>query len=327
MSSINKKSCCAVSRSAVKQDTVIMEESANLFAGEQYHEEDMVRIEGGEFLMGTNEKEGFPADGEGPIRKVKVKSFLMDRFAVTNTKFLEFVTATNYKTDAEKYGWSFVFYKLISSETAKHVKHVPTGTSWWGVVEGAYWFRPEGPDSNMNDRMNHPVVHISWNDAIAYCKWAGKRLPTEAEWEYAARGGLVQKRYPWGDELQPGGEHYCNIWQGNFPVENTILDGYLGTAPVDVFRPNGYGLYNMVGNVWEWCSDWFSPNFHINGPKDNPQGPHKGKAKSMRGGSYLCHESYCNRYRVAARTSNTPDSSTGNIGFRCVKDLSRSNGK
>jgi len=321
MSPANKKSCCAVSRSAVESTFTMLEKEVNLLPREQFYEEDMIRVEGGEFLMGTDDKDGFPADGEGPVRNVKVKSFLIDRFAVTNAKFLEFVSATNYKTDAEKYGWSFVFYKLLSNETAKRVKHIPTGTPWWGVVEGAYWFQPEGPDSNINDRMNHPVVHISWNDAIAYCNWAGRRLPTEAEWEYAARGGLSQKRYPWGDELQPNGKHYCNIWQGEFPIENTVSDGYLGTAPVDTFLPNGFGLYNVVGNVWEWCSDWFSPNFHINGQNDNPQGPSRGETKSMRGGSYLCHESYCNRYRVAARTSNTPDSSTGNIGFRCVKDL------
>ncbi|WP_121614313.1 formylglycine-generating enzyme family protein [Mesobacillus foraminis] len=321
MSPANNKSCCSVSRSAIGYPTANLEKAISQAFRSQDHQEDMVRIEGGEFLMGTEDKEGFPADGEGPIRNVKVNSFLMDRFAVSNTKFLEFVSATNYKTEAEKYGWSFVFYKLLSSDMANRVKHVPTGTPWWEVVEGANWYCPEGPDSNINDRMDHPVVHVSWNDAVAYCNWAGKRLPTEAEWEYAARGGLIQKKYPWGDELQPNGEHHCNIWQGEFPVENTVSDGYLGTAPIDTFLPNGFGLYNMVGNVWEWCSDWFSPDFQFKGQKDNPQGPSQGETKSMRGGSYLCHESYCNRYRVAARTSNTPDSSTGNIGFRCVTDL------
>lgn len=321
MSSVNEKSCCTASRSSFEVNVVVPEKIENQFACKQYHEEDMVRIEGGEFLMGTDDLEGFPADGEGPVRSVLVKSFLIDRFTVTNAKYLEFVTATNYKTEAEKFGWSFVFYKLLSSEISKQVQQVPTGTPWWGVVEGADWSHPEGPDSTITNRMNDPVVHISWNDAVAYCNWAGKRLPTEAEWEYAARGGLVQKRYPWGDELQAGEEHYCNIWQGKFPIENTLSDGYLGTSPVDAFPPNGFGLYNVSGNVWEWCLDWFSATYHINGSKDNPEGPPTGETKSMRGGSYLCHESYCNRYRVAARTSNTPDSSTGNIGFRCVKDL------
>ncbi|MBS4206897.1 formylglycine-generating enzyme family protein [Bacillus sp. FJAT-50079] len=281
----------------------------------------MVMIEGGEFLMGTNDADRNPADGEGPIRKVKVRPFLMDRYTVTNEKFSRFVDETGYKTDAEKYGWSFVFYKLLSEKMANSVSQVVQGTPWWSVVEGAYWFQPEGPDSTIQSRMDHPVVHISWNDAKAYCGWAGKRLPTEAEWEFAARGGLIQKRYPWGDELTPNEEHLCNIWQGKFPVHNTLEDGYLGTAPVHSFQPNGYGLYQMSGNVWEWCEDWFSPTFHQKEGSDNPKGPAVGETKSMRGGSYLCHDSYCNRYRVAARTSNTPDSSTGNLGFRCVKDV------
>src|SRR4051794_7707278 len=179
---------------------------------------------------------------------------------------------------------------------------------------------PEGPRSSIDRRLDHPVVHVSWRDARAYCHWAGLRLPTEAEWEYAARGGLVQKRLPWGDELEPGDEHQMNVWQGTFPSWNTREDGYLGTCPVDAFPANGHGLHNTSGNVWEWCRDWFHASFHRDGPRSDPIGPPRGEAKVIRGGSYLCHASYCNRYRVAARSSNTANSSTGNMGFRVARD-------
>ena len=315
------RSCCSVSRTEGKT----RETNASLMTMDKVKNhssiDGMVYIPGGEFLMGTDQKEGFPADGEGPVRKVKINPFYMDTYAVTNAQFAEFVNDTGYKTEAEVFGWSFVFYQLISKEVAKTVKNQVASTPWWWVVEGAYWKKPEGVDSSIDNRMDHPVIHISWNDAMKYCEWAGKRLPTEAEWEFAARGGLEQKIYPWGDELTPDGEHLCNIWQGKFPHVNTKLDGYLSTAPVSAFPPNGYGLYNIVGNVWEWCADWFSPTFHVSDTGDNPKGPPTGQTKVMRGGSYLCHHSYCNRYRVAARSSNTPDSSTGNLGFRCVKDI------
>jgi formylglycine-generating enzyme len=263
----------------------------------------MIYIPGGEFLMGSESPDAFPADGEGPVRTVRVAPFYMDACAVTYAEFSRFVEATQYVTDAERYGWSFVCKGLVSEKVARSVQHVVAQTPWWLVVEGATWKHPEGPDSTLASRADHPVVHVSWNDAIAYCKWAGKRLPTESEWEFAARGGLEQKTYPWGDSLTPGGKHHCNIWQGQFPDRNTAEDGYVGTAPAQSFPPNGYGLYNMCGNVWEWCVDGTE------------------QAKVIRGGSYLCHESYCNRYRVSARSSNTPDSSTGHMGFRCVMDI------
>lgn len=279
----------------------------------------MQHLPGGAFLMGTNSG-GFPADGEGPVREVTLSPFYIDVTSVTNRAFEKFVRATGYKTDAERYGWSFVFHLLVPPDVARKVRQKVDGLSWWWKVPGACWRHPEGRGTHIRDRMDHPVVHVSWNDANAYCQWAGKRLPREAEYEYAARGGLEQKLYPWGDELVPNGRHHCNIWQGTFPTHNTMEDGYLGTAPARSFPPNGYGLFNMAGNVWEWCADWFSPDYHLTGPRVNPQGPPSGTTRVMRGGSYLCHESYCNRYRVAARTSNTPDSSSGNIGFRCVAD-------
>ncbi len=280
----------------------------------------MALLPGGNFLMGTNDDDGFPADGEGPVRPVRVNPFYIDACAVTNTQFDRFARDAGYKTDAERFGWSFVFHMFVRAKARATAKQAAADAPWWWVVNGAYWRRPEGAGSNLKQRWDHPVTHVSWNDAAAYCDWAGKRLPTEAEWEFAARGGLSQKRYPWGDDLTPGGKHQCNIWQGAFPDTNTGDDGHKGTAPVTAYRPNGYGIYNIVGNVWEWTHDWFSPTFHISAPRDNPQGPPSGNSKTIRGGSYLCHDSYCNRYRVAARTSNTPDSSTGNLGFRCARD-------
>ena len=280
----------------------------------------LVALDGGTFLMGTDDAEGFPADGEGPVRQVRLSAFKISRYAVSNRQFGEFVNDSGYVTEGERIGWCFVFHLLVSKLAHKrgHVREVP-GLPWWRAVEGACWHRPEGKGSSIRDRMDHPVVHISWNDAQAFCRWSGTRLPTEAEWEYAARGGLVQKRYVWGDELTPGGEHFCNIWQGSFPTYNSAEDGWVGTCPVRHYAPNGFGLFNMAGNVWEWCADWWSPSFHVDGPRVDPRGPHSGSARVMRGGSYLCHHSYCNRYRVAARSSNTPDSATGNMGFRCAK--------
>jgi formylglycine-generating enzyme len=278
----------------------------------------MVLLSGGEFLMGTDDREGYPADGEGPVRKIRLDPFWIDAVTVSNARFAEFVQATGHVTEAERFGWSFVFAGLLPDDFPD--TRAAAQAPWWRQVFGTDWRHPDGPDSAIDDRMDHPVLHVSFADALAYCKWARKRLPTEAEWEYAARGGLEQQRYPWGDEITPNGEHRMNVWQGTFPEHNTGEDGHLGTAPVGAFPPNGYGLYNMTGNVWEWCSDWFHPTFHVGGARKNPRGPKTGTHRVMRGGSYLCHASYCYRYRVAARSANTPDSSTGNLGFRCVRD-------
>ncbi|MGW4508288.1 formylglycine-generating enzyme family protein [Streptomyces sp. NPDC004436] len=265
----------------------------------------LLPLPGGPFLMGTDDPDGFPADAEGPVREVSVEPFRIAATTVTNAEFATFVKATGHVTDAELAGFSFTFGAFLAPAVAD-VSPPVAAVPWWRAVDGASWRRPEGPGSHVTDRQNHPVVHVSWYDARAYCAWSGTRLPTEAEWEYAARGGLEQRRYPWGDELTPGGRRMCAIWQGEFPDLDPAAAGRAGTVPVTAHRPNGFGLHNTVGNVWEWCADPFAPG--------------EESTRAMRGGSYLCHDSYCNRYRVAARSSNTPDSSTGNIGFRVAAD-------
>jgi sulfatase modifying factor 1 len=308
-------SCCAPSRSGQAAQPVV---SAGAVRHGVSDAEGLVWLDGGEFLMGSEDPDGFPADGEGPVRRVTLRPFRIDPVAVSTARFAAFVDATSYVTEAERYGWSFVFAGLLPDDfpATRGSAQAP----WWRQVFGADWRHPEGPQSSIEDRGDHPVVHVAYTDALAYCAWAGARLPTEAEWEYAARGGLEQARFPWGDELTPDGEHRCNVWQGSFPAVNSLDDGFLGTAPVNSYEPNGFGLYNVAGNVWEWCADWFHPSLHRRGPQRDPVGPASGSSKVVRGGSYLCHASYCNRYRVAARTSNNPDSSTGNMGFRIARD-------
>jgi sulfatase modifying factor 1 len=280
-------------------------------------------IPGGEFLMGNDRDYGFAADGESPVHAVRLAPFWMDETTVTNEQFNAFVNATGYRTEAERFGWSFVFYgHLTPRQLQQSVRAVVQGSEWWCRVDHATWRHPEGPGSTIKQRWNHPAVHVSWNDAQAYCAWAGKRLPTEAEWEYAARGGLpAPNRFPWGDDLEPEGRHRMNVWQGEFPSRNTQADGFYGTCPARTYRPNGYGLYCMTGNVWEWCWDWFDAAAHGRSAPADPTGPSVGERRVMRGGSYLCHASYCNRYRVDSRSSNTPDSSATNIGFRAARDV------
>jgi formylglycine-generating enzyme required for sulfatase activity len=273
----------------------------------------LIALPGGEFWMGNDDEDAIPGDGEGPVRLVTLSPFSIDSFAVSNARFGAFVGATGYVTMAERAGASFVFAGFLPSDfpPTRAVVEAP----WWREVHGADWRHPEGPHSDIAGRMDHPVVHVSWDDAMAFCSWSGTRLPTEAEWEYAARGGLDRQPYPWGDELTPGGEHRCNTWQGVFPRQNTGDDGYLGTAPVDAYTPNGFGLFGVCGNAWEWCADWFTSG-HEGRPQVDPRGPASGTERVIRGGSYLCHESYCFRYRVSARSSNTPISTTGHMGFR-----------
>ncbi len=324
-SDVGHGSCCAPQSAAFgarrsARQAKARDETRRVARGER-HIDTLVTLRGGRFLMGTDDEVGFPDDAEGPVREVTISPFRVDKFPVTNERFQEFVRATGYVTEAEEFGWSFVFRNFVPRVllTRGMARTVP-GLEWWYAVDRATWFKPEGKGSNIRTRMDHPVVHITWRDADRYCEWAGLRLPTEAEWEYAARGGLVGKRYVWGDELTPNGKHMCNIWQGDFPTRNTAADGFQGTCPVKSFSPNEFGLYTVAGNVWEWCTDFWSVDFHTKGPIVDPAGPPTGKLRVMRGGSYLCHSSYCNRYRVAARTSNTPDSSTGNLGFRCAAD-------
>jgi formylglycine-generating enzyme required for sulfatase activity len=291
----------------------------------------LIALPGGSFLMGTEDVEAWQGDGEGPIREVHLSPFLIAECAVTNAAFAAFVAATGYVTEAERFGWSYVFHKHVAGKAKKAARGIAAPTPWWVGVEGACWKQPEGPGSHIRKRDDCPVVHVSWNDAQEYCHWAGCRLPTESEWEYAARGGLVQKKYPWGDELTPKDkrgkpEARCNIWQGKFPDFDAGTDGFTNVAPVKSFAPNGFGLYQTSGNAWEWCSDWFSPAWHQDVLRrhgaipPNPQGPETGTLKAMRGGSFLCHVSYCNRYRVAARTANTPDSAASHCGFRVARD-------
>jgi sulfatase modifying factor 1 len=280
-----------------------------------------VPLPAGEFRMGDGFGEGYADDGETPVHTVRLDPFAVDPTTVTNTEFAAFVDDTGYTTEAERYEFSAVFHLLVDAAD-DDVLGRATGAPWWVTVRGATWDHPDGPRSDLDGREDHPVVHIAYDDALAYCRWAGKRLLTEAEWEYAARAGHDGRRFVWGDELTPDDEHRCNIWQGTFPTDNTLGDGFLGTAPARSFEPNDFGLWNLAGNVWEWCADWFSPYYYKRSPEQNPTGPRYGEARVMRGGSYLCHASYCHRYRLAARSRNTPESSSGNLGFRCATDVS-----
>jgi formylglycine-generating enzyme required for sulfatase activity len=279
----------------------------------------MVRLRGGITRVGTDHPI-LLQDDEGPSRQVRLKPFSIDPFAVTNGWFREFVNATGYQSDAERFGWSAVFFTFLPDHL--HKTAGAAGAPWWRKTEGASWNYPEGPGSSIENRLDHPVVHISHHDAQAFAAWAGGRLPTEAEWEYAARGGREAATYPWGDR-EPDDTSFqpCNIWQGAFPNQNLALDGFLGTAPVGAFAPNGYGLHNMVGNTWEWCADSFRIRSLSRGARERNSTARAARERVMKGGSYLCHRSYCHRYRIAARSGAAPDTSTGHLGFRLVFDL------
>ena len=268
----------------------------------------MVEVPGGSYTMGERSELAYPGDGDDPV-EVGVEAFLLDARAVTNERFARFVEATSHRTDAELHGWSFVFGGLLPDDFPDTRGVV--GAEWWRQVHGADWRHPEGPHSDVAGRGHHPVVHVSWNDAVAYASWRGTRLPTEVEWERAARAG-TETIWTWGDDLEAGGRHHMNVWQGRFPSQDTGEDGWIGTCPVDAYEPNGWGLHNMVGNVWEWTTDRFGDRLGSSGGDQR---------LVLKGGSYLCHRSYCRRYRPSGRIGSTADSSSGNVGFRCAADL------
>lgn len=309
--------------------------------------ENMVKIEGGEFLMGAPDDKGRP--DEYPQHRVKLSSFYIDKTEVTNAQFAAFVKATGYVTTAEKApDWEemkkqlppgtpkpadslFVAASLVFVPTSEPVSLYNPG-NWWQWTNGADWRHPEGPGSSIKGKENYPVVQVSWDDANAYAKWAGKRLPTEAEWEYAARGGLKNEPYPWGKEEPYNGKPKANTWDGNFPYQNTKRDKYSTLAPVASYAGNNYGLFDMAGNVWEWCSDNYRNDYYesLNGTvEENPKGPATSydprqqglPLKVTRGGSFMCNEAYCSGYRASSRMMSSPDTSLENTGFRCVADV------
>ncbi len=295
-------SCCGPTAGSTAPPTTTRQENAAVVAAPADPPREWCEIPAGTFTMGNDGPDAVPGDGEGPTRRVTLGALRIGATTVTNAEFAAFVRATRYITDAERLGRSFVFYLQASAAQRDAAQHVVAGLPWWLPVEHASWQRPEGPGSHVRDGDGHPVVHVSWNDAQAYCAWAGTRLPSEAEWERAARGGLEGRRFAWGDELlDADGVPRCNVFRGEFP--NTPAPGWPpGAIDARSGEANGYGLFNVCGNVWEWCADLLQ---HAHRP--------------LRGGSFLCHDSYCNRYRVAARSSNTAETSTSNIGFRVLR--------
>jgi formylglycine-generating enzyme required for sulfatase activity len=291
----------------------------------------MVLLRGGTFLMGTpsrnkhrdhahdTKRRSLKAnvkdtahevgdDDERPAHHVTLSPFYIDATEVTNREFADFVKATGYKTDAERRGSSWVFKQ---------------GMKDWANVDGAVWRHPLGPESTIMDKMDHPVVNISWNDAAAFANWAGKRLPTEAEWEYAARGGREGEIYPWGNELKPENRVMANFWQGIWPDKNELEDGFYYTSPVALFSANGFGVYDMIGNVWEWTADWYAEDYYRHSPARDPRGPATGDMRVARGGSWFCSENYCGAYRLGFRGKSPQDASFNNVGFRCAKDAKK----
>ena len=305
----------------------------------------MILIKGDTFLMGSNDSEGHP--DESPVHEVKINSFWIDITEVTNLQFKEFVDATGYVTTAEmKPDWnelkkdlppntpkpdeSLLVPASLVFKKNENITNLNNHTQWWNWVKGANWRHPGGEGTSIDGKDNHPVIHVSWFDAMAYAKWKGRRLPTEAEWEFASRGGLKNNKYSWGND--PNLSKYANTWEGTFPKNNIKIDGFESTSPVKSYPPNNYGLYDMSGNVWEWCSDLYNFNYYStlsNTIADNPKGPEKSfdpnepysEKRVVRGGSYLCSKSYCTGYRNSMRMKSTPDTGSMHTGFRTVKDI------
>lgn len=310
--------------------------------------DDMVLIKGGEFSMGGINPVGLMGGGHEsmadsrPVHRVRLKAFLIDKTEVTNAQFAAFVKATGYKTVAEKAPTKEEFPTVpVEDLVAGSIVFTPPThdvplnniLQWWTYQKGVNWQHPEGANTDLKGKDNYPVVHIAWEDAAAYAKWAGKRLPTEAEWEFAARGGLSGNIYAWGNQLNPNNEWRANTFQGTFPNKNAAEDGFSGIAPVKKYAPNAYGLYDIAGNVWEWCSDWYRPDYYEKlqkqGIADNPKGPQDSldpdepnlPKKVQRGGSFLCTDQYCTRYMVGTRGKGEVKSASNHVGFRCVKDV------
>ncbi len=338
-----KKAICCESNIPARFGNVKLEQPQDVQARALVNHSSMVWIDGGTYAMGGDNREA-SAD-EYPKHQVTVNGFWMDATEVTNAQFAEFVKATGYITTAEKKpDWNglkkqlppgmpkppdsvLVAASLVFKPTANEVD-LNDYSQWWTWQKGADWRHPQGPASSIKGKGNYPVTQLSWYDAQAYCKWAGKRLPTEAEWEWAARGGQANKIYPWGNEPVTDGPAKANIWEGNFPYKNTLRDKFYRAAPVKSFKPNGYGLYDMAGNVWEWCHDYYNETYYQHSPIKNPQGPNRSYdsqepqavKRVIRGGSFLCNNSYCSGFRVARRMKSTEDSGMEHLGFRCVQD-------
>lgn len=299
-------SCCAPSRTGTAKTSAVSVMQSSGQMGPR------VLFPATRSFVGTKDPQ-IPLDGESPRRAVSLKPFWLEQNAVTNERFAAFVAATGYLTEAERFGWSPVFRGLLGDPPPPPSNNP---TPWWVIVDGACWSAPEGPGSTVADRSMHPVVQVSWVDAKAFAQWCGGRLPSEAEWEHAARGGLDNPRFPWGDAEPDDETVFANIWQGQFPHNNTLTDGYMGTSPVESFLANGAGLFDMAGNVWEWTADPFRIRSLSRAAKQRNEHASRSQEKVLKGGSFLCHISYCYRYRIAARSALTAESCASNTGFR-----------